>query len=147
MFVIRNQIKNKIIEVIIFITQQLIIFIVVFTKITKLINTSFLLNTKNDDIFFDFFTSFSFVDDVFFISFVKQLRAENVKYFDFDYKQKKKFNIISKAYYILVVNAKKYIYYIEIFVFVDKLKNLIKQHNEVFVNNVVIFCFRDSALM
>ena len=122
-------------------------FIVAFTKIVKLIDTLFLLNTRNDDIFFNLFTSFLFVDNVFFISFIKQLRVENVKYFDFNYEQEKKFNIISKAYYILVVNAKKHVYYIDIFMFVDKLKNLIKQHNEILVNNVVIFCFRNNALM
>ena len=139
MLIIRNQIKNKVNEIMIFIQQQLIIFTTIFVKLIDI--TSFLINKNSiNEKFFsldssDFFVSFfSFVLFVSFVSFVKQLRVENVKYFDLSYKSKKKNHIASKKrVYNSIVNVNKHVYYIEIYNFVDKLKNLIISYDEIVV--------------
>lgn len=67
----------------------------------------------------------------------KPSKVEKIKYFDSNYKQKKKNYIISKIrIYNSVINVNKYIYYIEIYCFINKLKDFVKQHNKinVFVN-------------
>lgn len=96
---------------------------------------------------FDSFNSFVLFKS-FFFSFVKQLRVENVKYFDFEIKQKNENeNEKLRLFLIFVINVNKYVYYINVYIFVDKLKNLTKSHNVKLIINVFIFCFRDDVLM
>ena len=88
---------------------------------------------------FDFNTVVSFTS--FTVS--KSSKSEEIKYFDFDYKQKKKDHITIKSRaYNSVVNVDKHIYYIEIYVFVNKLKNLQHQHHDI----DVVVNFRDNVL-
>ena len=121
--------------------QQLNVLIMIVNVLFSSIN----------QIFFDFIDFIDFIDSNDFtdsISFFKQLRVENVSYFDFEYKHEK--NISSakiKQRYIFVVNVEKHVYYIEIYIFVDKLKNLIISHDETTIFEIFIFCFRDDALM
>ena len=63
------------------------------------------------------------------------LRAEEVGYFDPEYQ-----NAATGP----VVNAGKYVYYRDVYVFVDRLKDLATQHD---VKHVISACFRGSALM
>ena len=65
-----------------------------------------------------------------FISFIvsKFSKFKKIKYFDFDYKQKKSYITIKSLIYNFVVNVNKYIYYIEMYVFVNKLKNFQHQY-------------------
>ena len=79
-----------------------------------------------------------------FTSSAKQLRAENVRYFDSEIKQK---NEKSRSLLALIVSVNKHVYYINVYIFVDRLKDLIKSHGVELVINVFIFCFRDGALM
>ena len=77
-------------------------------------------------------------------SSAKQLRAENVKYFDSEIKQK---NEKPRLPLTLIVSVDKHVYYINVYTFVDKLKNLVKSHGVELVINVFTFCFRGDALM
>lgn len=152
MLVIRKQIKNEINEIMIFMQQQLITFIVAFVKLINVESTSINKNSINEkissfdsfDSFASFFPSASFTS---FVSFVKQLRVENVNYFDSNYQQKKNNILRTRQQYIFVVNVKKHVYYIEIYNFVDKLKDLIISHDEIVVRQIIIVCFRDQILM
>ena len=66
-----------------------------------------------------------------------QLRAEHVGYFDPEYQPE-------HGQQGPVVNAGKYVYYRDVYVFVDRLKDLAMQHD---VKQVISSCFRGSALM
>ena len=141
MFFVRDQIKNELNEIIVSMQQQLINLIVIFTKLVELISAINAIDVENT-----FFDSFILFIDVIVILLVK-LRAKNVKYFDFDYKQKKKYSkieITKTRFYDFVVNVDKYIYYINVYTFLDKLKNLITTHDNEIVLNVVAFCFRNT---
>ena len=85
-----------------------------------------------------------------FASLAKQLRAENVKYFDLEIKQKnekKNEKLRSSLAQLLVVSVDKHVYYINVYTFVDRLKNLAKSHDVKSVINVLTSCFRGGTLM
>ena len=46
-----------------------------------------------------------------------------------------------------VVNAGKHVFYRDVYVFVDRLKDLAVQHDDAAVKNVITACFRGSAIM
>lgn len=109
-----------------------------------------LLVSSNSSNFFVFFYSLASISFISSISFVKQLRAENVKYFDFEIKQKnEKKNEKLRLFLIqfLIIDFDKHVYYINVYIFIDRLKNLTKSHNVKLIINVFIFCFRDVVLM
>ena len=142
MLVIRGQIKNEFNEIIAPMQQQLVNLTVAFTKFVEFNSAVNTIDAENTS--FDFSTSSA---DIIAILSVK-LRAENVEYFDSDYKQEKKYSKIeaTKArFYNLVVNVGKYIYYINVYTFLDKLKNLETTHDSEIVLNVVAFCFRGTT--
>ena len=62
------------------------------------------------------------------------MKLEEVEFFDSEYKDTR-----------LVVNADKHIFYKNIYVFVNRLKDLITNKND--VKNVLTACLRKSALM
>ena len=64
-------------------------------------------------------------------------------YFDSDYQNEKEYRAINGP----VVNAGKHVYYRDIYMFVDRLKDVARQHDGVRVRNVVTECLRGSALM
>ena len=70
---------------------------------------------------------------------VPALRAEEVGYFDPEYQQEQ------GSTNGPVVNAGKYVYYRDVYVFVDRLKDLAVTRND--VKSVMTSCFRGSALM
>lgn len=87
--------------------------------------------------------TFFFIFSVEIVKFIRQLRLEKVDYFDSKYQKKSKKNNIS----ILIVNIKKHVFYKNVFVFIERFKNLVKQHDNKIVERVLIFCLRDIALM
>ena len=69
-------------------------------------------------------------------------------YFDPDYQNEKEYRTTSSVVTNNpVVNAGKHIYYRDIYVFVDRLKDLARQHNDVKIRNVITECLRGSTLM
>ncbi|CAD6581700.1 MAG: hypothetical protein ASARMPRED_000679 [Alectoria sarmentosa] len=66
------------------------------------------------------------------------LRAEEVGYFDPEYQQK-------QGQQGPIVNAGKYVYYRDVYIFVDRLKDLAVTRND--VKSVMTACFRGFALM
>ena len=66
------------------------------------------------------------------------LRAEEVGYFDPEYQQEQRMSNGP------VINASKYVYYRDVYIFVDRLKDLATQHD---IKHIISTCFRGSALM
>ena len=57
------------------------------------------------------------------------LKSENIEYFDLD-RKKKNHIVTSKIFYNFIVRVEKHIHYIEIYCFVERLKNLVKQYDQ-----------------
>ena len=87
MFVIQKQIKNEVNKTFDLMQQQLINLIIVFIKLTEIAFAIDIISTKTNNTFTDF--SIFILSTNITILFVEQLRYKNVKYFDFNYKQKK----------------------------------------------------------
>lgn len=71
------------------------------------------------------------------------IRAEDIGYFDPDYQNEKEHGATKGP----VVNAGKHVYYRDVYVFVDCLKDLARQHDGLNIRNVVTECLHGSALM
>lgn len=72
-----------------------------------------------------------------------QLRAEEVGYFDPEYQQEHGLNGSNGP----VVNAGKHVFYKDVYIFTNRLKDLAVQRGEEDTKAVVSSCFRGSALM
>ena len=70
----------------------------------------------------------------------KQLRPEKVDYFNFKYEKE-------KNKHSAVINADKYIYYKNIYIFVNRLRNLITQYDEITIKKMIVSVLHDFALM
>ena len=70
----------------------------------------------------------------------RPLRAEEMGYFDPKY-QPKQGTLTNGS----IVNANKYVYYRDVYIFIDRLKDLANQHLN--IKSIMTSCFRDSALM
>lgn len=84
------------------------------------------------------------------IEVVHKLRAEDVGFFDFEYQSEQRaISTIVGAItaIVVVVNAGKYVFYRDVYVSVDRLKNLTMQHGDETVRNVIVACLRGSTLM
>ena len=79
----------------------------------------------------------SFVD---YNNNVDEWRVKNVDFFDFDYDDDIVDNVDKSIKYF-----DKHIYYVDVYVFVDRLKNLISLRNENKLRIVLSQCFRDYA--
>ena len=78
----------------------------------------------------------------------KQLRAEDVGYFDPGYKHEEDTSPMkAKQQYTPVVSVGKHVYYIEVYTFVDRLKDLAVSHGEQAVAEVLTSCLRGESLM
>ena len=71
--------------------------------------------------------------------FESKLKIENVDFFDSIQKKK------SKSF-IIIVHSSKHVFYKDVYVFVERLQNMIKQYNEKIIENLVIECLRDDVL-
>ena len=65
-----------------------------------------------------------------------------MKYFDSKYQSEQGIKISTND---LIVNANKYVYYRNVYIFIDKLKNLTNQRLN--IKSIIISYFRDFALM
>ena len=84
---------------------------------------------SSESIFVDF-TSTSFI-----------LRAKEIEYFDLEYQTKN----IDKQ--ILLINADKHVYYRDVYVFVNRFKNMTSLRDKSAIKQIITTCFRDFALM
>ena len=100
------------------------------------------------------FSTFSFVDSSFdfsnieskfYNSSIKSLSIDQMNYFDFEYKKKKDKTTLFSSFIEFIMIANKYVYYKNVYVFVDRLKNLVSQHEHNQIRNVLKSCFRDDA--
>lgn len=71
-----------------------------------------------------------------------KLRAKEMKFFDSKYQSERTSIII-----VAIINASKYVFYRDIYVFVNRLKDLIVLHNNNAIKNILVVCLRDFALI
>ena len=100
-------------------------------------------------------STFSFVDSSFdfsdymksefYNSSIKSLSIDQVSYFDFEYKKKRNKTTLFSSFIEFMMITNKYVYYKNVYVFVDRLKNLMSQHEHNQIRNVLKNCFRDDA--
>ena len=69
-----------------------------------------------------------------------QLRPKEVDYFDPEYEKE-------KNTHSAVINADKYVYYKDVYIFVNRLRDLTTQYDETIIKKVIVSVLRDSALM
>ena len=67
------------------------------------------------------------------------LRIEDVDYFDSDYE-------INESN-VLVINVERHVFYIDVYIFVDRLKKLTARRDNDKVQKVIIVCLKDIALI
>ena len=67
------------------------------------------------------------------------LKIENVDYFDFDYE-------INESN-VLVINVERHVFYIDIYIFVDKLKKLIARRDNDKMQKIIIVCLKNTTLI
>lgn len=122
-------------------------FFVFFASLTLLKRRNSIIRERNKFLFerffnfkrFRFFNDFIIISVIFFVS--PKFRVENVNFFDSKYQKKNFFT------YINVDNAKKHVFYKNVYVFIERLKNLIKQHDDEIIENFVATGFRNFVLM
>ena len=100
-------------------------------------------------------STFSFVDSSFdfsnhmksefYNSSIKSLSIDQVNYFDSEYKKEKDKTTLFSSSIEFMMTTDKYVYYKNVYVFVDRLKNLMSQHKHNQIRNVLKSCFRDDA--
>ena len=98
---------------------------------------SFALSAHIQHSTFNFFKRLLFASDS--NDFVTKFKVEEMSFFD-SKKQKK-----NKSFTI-IVHSNKHVFYKNVYVFVERLQNMIKQHDETIIENLVIAYLRDDAL-
>ena len=100
------------------------------------------------------FSTFSFVDSSFdsfniesefYNSSIKFLSIDQVNYFDSEYKKEKDKTTLFSSFIEFIMIANKYVYYKNVYVFVDRLKNLVSQHEHNQIRNVLKNCLRGDV--
>ena len=97
-----------------------------------------------DDSSFDFFDYVESESKFYYFS-IKSLSVDQVNYFDSEYKKNKNKTILFSSFIESMMTTDKYVYYKNVYVFVDRLKNLMSQHEHNQIRNVLKSCFRDDA--
>ena len=67
------------------------------------------------------------------------LRIEDVDYFDSDYE-------INESN-VFVINVERHVFYIDVYIFVDRLKKLIARRDNDKMQKVIIVCLKDTAFI
>ena len=88
---------------------------------------------------FDFFELFLFFSNTYSKDFLSKLKIEKMNFFDFEQQKKNKS-------FTIIVHSNKHVFYKNVYVFVERLQNMIKQHDEKTIENLVIACLRDEIL-
>ena len=65
------------------------------------------------------------------------IRVKDVNYFDSNY---------FEDFNVFIANVEKHVYYRNVFVFINKLKDMIKQRGSEALKSIVLICFRDKTL-
>ena len=92
-------------------------------------------------LFFEFIVIFFESTSVDSTPIFPTLRAEKIKYFDSEYQTK---NIYKQ---IFLVNADKHVYYRDIYIFVNRFKNIIFLRDKSAIRQIITICFRDFVFM
>ena len=71
--------------------------------------------------------------------FESKLKIENVDFFDSIQKKKNKS-------FIIIVHSNKHVFYKNVYVFVERLQDMIKQYDEKIIENFVIECLRNDVI-
>lgn len=69
-----------------------------------------------------------------------KLRAEGIGYFDPEYQEEGKKNDTP------IINAGKHVFYKDVFVFTERLKDLAKQHGDETIERLITSCLRGTVL-
>ena len=97
-----------------------------------------------DDFSFDFFDHVESKSKLYYFS-IKSLSVDQMSYFDSEYKKKRNKTTLFSSSIESMMITDKYVYYKNVYVFVDRLKNLVSQHEHNQIRNVLKSCFRDDA--
>ena len=87
----------------------------------------------------DLFTFFLFSSNADAKDHVSKLKIEKMNFFDFEQQEKNK-------PFTIIVHASKHVFYKDVYVFVERLQNMIKQHDEKIIESFVTACLRDEIL-
>ena len=93
-------------------------------------------------------SSFDFSDYIkskFYNSSIKSLSIDQINYFDFEYKKKKNKTTLFSSFIEFIMITNKYVYYKNVYIFVNRLKNLMSQYEHNQIRNVLKNCFRDDV--
>ena len=132
---------NSIVQIVIDVLMQTIL-----TRIQQMINVNSrqkLFKFSNSSKFVDVVDVVD-IDEIDKIAFDNEQRfviirtIDNIEYFDSTYENEKNNSI---------VNVDRYIYYRDVFIFVDRLKNLKKKFVDVRVREFVVFYLRNETLI
>ena len=125
-----------------FMITNMLDFVIQVFKETRTFDFSKFSIFSFDDSSFD---SSDHVESKFYYSSVKSLTIEQVNYFDFEYKKERnKITLFSSSIESMMI-TNKYIYYKNVYVFVNRLKDQVSQHEHEQIRNVLNSCFRDDA--
>ena len=97
-----------------------------------------------DDFSFDFSDHVESESEFYYFS-IKFLSVDQMNYFDFEYKKERNKTTLFSSFIEFMMITDKYVYYKNVYVFVDRLKNLVSQHEHSQIRNVLKSCFRDDV--
>ena len=140
--IIHTKFQSMMINFIDFIVQQIVVSIANRTFVFSIL-AAFATFAFDDDDFFDS-SMISISPQLYYTFSVKFLLIEQMNYFDFDYKKEKQ-TTMSSSFIESIINANKHVYYKNVYVFVNRFKNLKSQHEHQLMKNVIKSCFRDDA--
>ena len=123
-----------------FIVQQVVVIITNRTFVFSIFAT-FAISALDDDDFFDLFMISS---QFYYTSSVKFLLVEQIEYFDSDHKKDEQ-TIVSSSFIKSMINASKHVYYKNVYVFVNRFKNLKFQHKHQLMKKIIKSYLRDDA--
>ena len=90
------------------------------------------------------FDSFN-IKSEFYNSSIKSLSIDQVNYFDSEYKKERNKTTLFSSFIEFIMITNKYVYYKNVYVFVNRLKNLMSQHEHNQIRNVLKSCLRDDV--
>ena len=127
-----------------FMITNMLDFVIQVLKKIRIFDSSKFSTFSFDDSSFDFSNHVE-SESKFYYSSVKFLTAEQVNYFDFEYKKERDKTTLFSSFIEFMIITNKYVYYKNVYVFVDRLKNLMSQHEHNQIRNVLKTYFRDDA--
>ena len=102
-------------------------------------------STSSTSSFVDSSFDLSNIESESYNSSIKSLSTDQVSYFDSEYKKEEDKTTLFSSSIESMMTTDKYVYYKNVYVFVDRLKNLVSQHEHSQIRNVLKSCLRDDA--